>query len=87
MAFSAYFVSLAFLTFIGSVSAAALLSARYTEWIFLGCYTDNVSARSLPYGISVPGGPFDMTVKLCQAACLNDGFQYAGVEYADECCK
>jgi WSC domain len=56
-------------------------------WTFLGCYTDNVSGRTLNYGIPAPGGPSTMTVEACLSGCQALGYQYAGVEYADECCK
>jgi glucan 1,3-beta-glucosidase len=56
-------------------------------WTMLGCYTDSVSARSLPFTASVPGGPSAMTVELCESTCLAAGYKLAGVEYADECCK
>jgi hypothetical protein len=58
-----------------------------SSWEFLGCYTDSVSARSLPNGEAVPGGTDDMTNEACQAACFAAGFSIAGTEYAGECCK
>jgi hypothetical protein len=58
-----------------------------TGWTFLGCYTDNVAARTLVNGEAVPGGASAMTVEACQSTCLGLGYSLAGVEYADECCK
>jgi hypothetical protein len=58
-----------------------------TGWTFLGCYTDNVAARTLVNGEAVPGGAAAMTVEACQSTCLGLGYSLAGVEYADECCK
>ena len=53
-------------------------------WSFLGCYTDSVSARTLPNNEPVSGG---MTNEGCQNACLAAGYSIAGTEYAGECCK
>ena len=58
-----------------------------TSWTLLGCYTDSVSARSLPYAAGVSGGPSAMTNELCQSTCAAAGYTMAGTEYADECCK
>lgn len=55
-------------------------------WTALGCYTDNVSGRTLTYGAAVAGGASAMTVELCQSTCQGLGYILAGVEYADECC-
>jgi hypothetical protein len=49
-----------------------------TVWTSLGCYTDNVAARSLPVA---------MTIEACQAACSAAGYMLAGVEWAQECCE
>lgn len=56
-------------------------------WTFLGCYSDNVSARTLKNGLQVPGGASAMTVELCEATCIAAGYVLAGVEYSGECCK
>jgi hypothetical protein len=53
-------------------------------WTFLGCYTDSVSARTLPIKEPVSGG---ITNEGCQNACLAAGYSIAGTEYAAECCK
>jgi glucan 1,3-beta-glucosidase len=58
-----------------------------TGWIFLGCYTDSVSARTLSQHPAVAGGPSATTIEGCQAVCQSLGYSLAGVEYADECCK
>jgi hypothetical protein len=54
-------------------------------WAPLGCYTDSVQARTLSVGMPVPGGPGNMTVENCQAACFGAKYNIAGVEYAQEC--
>ncbi len=69
-----------------AVHARSHLDARAT-WTLLGCYTDSVSARSLPYAAGVPGGPSAMTNELCQSTCAAAGYTLAGTEYSDECCK
>ena len=53
-------------------------------WTSLGCYTDG-GARTLTTGMAVPGGASAMTVALCTAACKQNSFTLAGVEYANEC--
>jgi glucan 1,3-beta-glucosidase len=57
------------------------------NWSFLGCYTDSVSARSLPFNTSVPGGTGATSVESCQTTCLINNYVLAGVEYGEECCK
>jgi hypothetical protein len=69
-----------------STDLAAALAAS-SGWTLLGCYTDSVSARSLPYGAGVSGGPSAMTNELCQSTCLAASYTLAGTEYSDECCK
>jgi WSC domain len=69
-----------------AVAAPAAVAAS-SSWKLLGCYTDSVSARSLPYGAGVAGGPTAMTNELCQSTCLAAGYSLAGTEYSDECCK
>ncbi len=81
-----YCFGLGLLTQAGNAAAVAV-SARGSGWTLLGCYTDSVSARSLPYTASVPGGPSAMTIELCQSTCLAAGYVLAGVEYAEECCE
>jgi len=60
---------------------------EHTGWTLLGCYTDNVNARTLSNYIVVPGGQSATTIESCQAACIAAGYSLAGVEYANECCK
>lgn len=61
------------------------IEARAT-WTSLGCYTDNVSGRAMPYGATTPGGDAAMTNEVCQNACQSAGYSMAGTEYAGECC-
>jgi glucan 1,3-beta-glucosidase len=56
-------------------------------WVFLGCYTDSVSARTLSQHPAVAGGASATTIEACQAVCHSLGYSLAGVEYTDECCK
>jgi hypothetical protein len=67
--------------------AAQAAAAASSGWTLLGCYTDSVSARSLPYAAGVPGGPTAMTNELCQSTCHAAGYSLAGTEYSDECCE
>jgi hypothetical protein len=52
-------------------------------WKSLECYTDGVSARTLPINAGHLGGDSGLTVALCAQAC--SGYAYFGVEYAGEC--
>lgn len=56
-------------------------------WPFLGCYTDSIQARTLSHYVTVPGGQGAMTIEACQATCQALGYIFAGVEFAQECCK
>ena len=49
-------------------------------WLTNG--SDSVDHRELPTQVYVHG---DMTVEKCVSKCQERGFEYAGVEYADEC--
>ena len=51
--------------------------AGYTS---LGCYTEATTGRALPFGKSLEG----TTVATCVAACAEDDYTYAGVQYASE---
>ena len=42
--------------------------------------------RALTVNIATTGGANALTVALCTSACKAGGYQYAGVEYAGECC-
>ncbi|KAF2254450.1 WSC-domain-containing protein [Trematosphaeria pertusa] len=53
----------------------------------MGCYTDNGGARTLTVGMATAGGPGSLTVALCTSTCASEGYMYAGVEYAQECCQ
>ena len=56
----------------------------HNGWAYQGCYTDDVSARTLTPGVAAaPAG--GMTVDYCTSACQSQGFAYAGVEYRNEC--
>jgi glucan 1,3-beta-glucosidase len=68
-----------------ATTTAALPTA--TGWNFLGCYTDNIYARTLMNAVQVPGGKSTMTIELCEATCKSAGYALAGVEYSGECCK
>lgn len=57
----------------------------YTGWDFLGCYVDSSSARTLTELVTVPGGQAYTTIETCQRACKANGYNYAGVEYGQEC--
>ena len=54
----------------------------YDVWTSSGCYEDSIAARVLPVEMGVTG---DLTVELCLDACKSAGYEFAGVEYAQEC--
>lgn len=56
-------------------------------WNFRGCYTDQISARTLGNALGVPGGQPAMSIEACLTACQSAGYSLAGVEFSGECCK
>ncbi|KAG8852570.1 hypothetical protein FRB91_006355 [Serendipita sp. 411] len=54
----------------------------YNGWTYNDCYVDSIWSRVLPHSMSVSGS---MTIEKCLDACSAAGFEYAGVEYAQEC--
>ena len=54
-----------------------------TGWRSEGCYSDNVSGRTLSVNANLDGS--SMTVEGCINACSGMGYSLAGVEYAREC--
>ncbi|KIV86256.1 hypothetical protein PV11_01876 [Exophiala sideris] len=52
---------------------------------YLGCYTEGTSGRALGGSASYSTTSSSMTVEMCVAACYAKGYDYAGVEYSDEC--
>lgn len=68
-----------------TVSTSAAITTPFVGWLTLGCYSDSVGARVLQNEGIVQGGPANMTVENCEAACLAAGYILAGVEYSDEC--
>lgn len=54
-------------------------------WTYLGCYVDSVSKRALdgPVHYDTEG----LTAETCVAHCVGLGYAFAGMEYAQECCK
>lgn len=56
-------------------------------WTSQGCYTDNISGRTLTYGFPAPGGAGTMTIDACTSGCAALSYKYAGLEYGGECCE
>ncbi|KDB24565.1 hypothetical protein H109_03533 [Trichophyton interdigitale MR816] len=65
--------------------AALIPRADADTWTYLGCYTDQVGARTLSQVGYTLGGPGNMTVANCQNGCASQGYSFAGVEYSSEC--
>ncbi|KAL5323613.1 hypothetical protein ACEPPN_008152 [Leptodophora sp. 'Broadleaf-Isolate-01'] len=61
------------------------LRRRAATWIYQGCYTDSVAARTLSVNVGVQGGPAAMSHENCQAACSALGYILSGTEYSGEC--
>lgn len=61
-----------------------VINAGVNGFGYAGCYVDSVQKRSLPTGGNIPNGA-KMTIAACTLACSNQGFQWAGTEYAGEC--
>jgi hypothetical protein len=54
----------------------------------LGCYVDRVAIRVLSHSTGVPGGPSNMSVGACTAACSSRGYSLAALEYGGGmCCR
>jgi hypothetical protein len=70
-----------------SVPVAPVTNPGVGRWTSLGCYNDSAAARTLDTVGYIPGGPANMSVALCTAACQIGNFKYSGVEYSGECCK
>jgi hypothetical protein len=70
------------LTVYSNPSSGAITNPGPTGWTSLGCYTDNVSSRSLAVRVNTPDA---LTVSECTSTCGAQGFSFAGVEYAGEC--
>ena len=65
-----------------SVKVKSSTPAPLTGWFSLGCYNDSVGTRTLS---NTEYLNVAMTIEACTAACSKAGYNYAGVEYADEC--
>ncbi|KAF9446564.1 hypothetical protein P691DRAFT_794299 [Macrolepiota fuliginosa MF-IS2] len=52
-------------------------------WVYQGCYTDSVSARTLINPVNIPLG---VTASTCVAACQSLSYAFAGIETGRECC-
>lgn len=68
-----------------TVSTSVTITTPFVGWLTMGCYSDSVAARVLQNEGIVEGGPANMTVENCEAACLAAGYILAGVEYSAEC--
>jgi hypothetical protein len=67
------------------VVSASLLHATLPNLRSDGDDSDNVSARTLGFGVNIPSGT---TAESCTAACqAAGGFTNAGLENGHECCK
>jgi hypothetical protein len=54
------------------------------EWMAQGCWTEGETERTLDSG-DMTVDPEGMTVEFCTSYCEDLGYNYAGVEYAEEC--
>lgn len=56
-----------------------------TFWSYLGCFPDSPSSRILPDASYI--NPGAMTEDACINLCAEGDYQFAGVEFSDQCCK
>ena len=56
--------------------------SSYSGYTYQGCYTDSVSARSLPTLRTTNGA---LTTQSCAQTCLQGNYKYMGTEYYSEC--
>ncbi|KAF4638073.1 hypothetical protein G7Y89_g35 [Cudoniella acicularis] len=54
-------------------------------WSFVGCYTEGTTSRALETNVDTLGGGDAMTVEVCTSACLDAGYDLAGLEFDQEC--
>jgi len=67
------------------IPAMSTISTTALSFIYIGCYTDLTSNRTLGFVGDFPGAHGNMTIDPCQGACQNAGYMFAGVEFGDEC--
>lgn len=65
--------------------SCSLGSIFVSEWTAVGCYTDNPDPRRILSHQVLVSSLSSMTIELCQTACMNAGYIYAGVESGSEC--
>ncbi|KAG8798109.1 hypothetical protein FRC18_008753, partial [Serendipita sp. 400] len=65
-------------------TSSPTVAAADSEWTYQDCYSDEIDNRSLGVRMYLDGG---MTASSCMSACFRQGYMFAGVEYADECCE
>nr|XP_018260028.1 uncharacterized protein I303_08100 [Kwoniella dejecticola CBS 10117]OBR82186.1 hypothetical protein I303_08100 [Kwoniella dejecticola CBS 10117] len=61
----------------------ATATALPSGWSSVGCMVDDVNLRALP-GSSY-SDPANNTIQACVASCAKQGYNFAGVEYGQEC--
>ncbi|KAF7860407.1 hypothetical protein EAF04_008533 [Stromatinia cepivora] len=84
LAFTALSLSLSF-TCSEAHSGSRSVLPRADTWSYVGCYSDNVGARTLTTNVATIGGEAALTVEICQSTCQSLGYVLAGVEYSGEC--
>ncbi|POY74300.1 hypothetical protein BMF94_2493 [Rhodotorula taiwanensis] len=65
-----------------TASAASTKVLNNPDWTYKGCWSDLVSSRSLPVGIT---GSSNFTIEGCLAAAAAGGYAVAGLSYYGEC--
>jgi hypothetical protein len=54
-----------------------------TDYHYVGCYSEGVGGRALEYQQNL--NTSTITIEECLFACKDNGFAFAGVEYATQC--
>ncbi|KAL6708576.1 hypothetical protein ACN47E_002557 [Coniothyrium glycines] len=66
---------------LGAFDTRSVDLTQLLRWEYLGCGSDAVAARALPFSTMSE----QMTVETCVETCADKGYRYAGLEYAREC--
>ncbi|KAG8795161.1 hypothetical protein FRC16_010202 [Serendipita sp. 398] len=65
-----------------TTASSPIVAPASPGWTYQDCYTDETGNRALGLRLYLDGG---LTAPQCMDACFQQGYEYAGVEYGDEC--
>jgi len=71
-----------------SIAAASIYTGN-AGWSYYGCYVETTTSNSTDFQRALPGKTetlgTNMTVPICQDYCAQDKYEFAGLEYTNEC--